>query len=388
MPWCPQCRDEYREGSTHCPKCGLPLTDQAPPPLITPWRERLPPPLRSALDHCVPAFLDRRVRAAAYGSQGWRLLRRRRVLLALPLVVAVFNAVEFGTGAYVASRYTRAGRELMAQSPEPLDARTRESRLRSRDLFPMWEAVNRLAYPVPDPLLKGASEVVLLAAAGSSPSGEISLFLSWMLLLLLSLPLEAIVLAGYYGVLWRAVTEEVVPWPSFWIYARRYALRFYLFGVLLSAVTAGPVTILVRLPAEFAIYRALSFAGWVATFALALTLVAVVADDAPLRRALRSGAAVLLRDLPVALSLLATWLVALALTALLSWLAGPALVAVLAPADPATLQLCMVPLEAVRNALLALVGTWLLIVSFLWYSDRRPAPREDPSPAAQCADGG
>jgi hypothetical protein len=388
MPWCPQCRDEYREGITHCPKCGLPLTDQAPPPLITPWREYLPPRLRSALDHCVRALVDRCVRAVAYGSEGWRLLRRRRALLVLPLVVAVFNAVEFGTGAYVAGRYTRVGRELMTQSPEPLDARTTEPRLRSRDLFPMREAVNRLAYPIPTPSLTGPAQVVALAAAGPSRSGEIPMFLPWVWLLLISLPLEAIVLAGYYGVLWRAVTEEAVPWPSFWIYARRYGLRFYLFGVLISAATAGPVTILVRLPAAFAIYRALSFAGWVAAFALALTLVAVAADGVPLRRALRSGAGVLLRDLPVALLLLGTWIVALALTALLSWLAGPALVAVLPPADVARLQLYMIPLEAVRNALLALVGTWLLIVSFLWYGDRRPAPREDPSPAAQCADGG
>ncbi len=32
MPWCPKCREEYREGFTTCIDCGAELTDELPPP--------------------------------------------------------------------------------------------------------------------------------------------------------------------------------------------------------------------------------------------------------------------------------------------------------------------------------------------------------------------
>ena len=31
MPWCPQCRDEFREGYTTCAECGVALVDVLPP---------------------------------------------------------------------------------------------------------------------------------------------------------------------------------------------------------------------------------------------------------------------------------------------------------------------------------------------------------------------
>ena len=61
MPWCPQCRTEYRPGFTHCADCGVPLVDELPPEAPS---EELPPDdsLRRPRDpvhllHC-PTTLD------------------------------------------------------------------------------------------------------------------------------------------------------------------------------------------------------------------------------------------------------------------------------------------------------------------------------------------
>jgi hypothetical protein len=380
MPWCPQCGDEYREGVTDCPKCGSPLTDQAPPPQITPWRERLPRPLRRVFD----AF----ARSSGYASEAYRLLRRHRVLLLLPVAAAVFNAVEFGTAAYVGFRYTRAGRELMARWPRPPDTGTTEPGLRLPKLIFIQKAGYHLAYPVPAPYLQGTTQAIGLAATGPDSEPAPLGLLPWALLLGVSLPLQAAVLAGYYGLVAGTAAQEAVARVSFWASLRRYGLRFYAFGLLLLVVTTGSVMTAQWFWPLSGIYYAAEFAGWLVTVALALTLVAVAADDASPWRALRSGAAVLLRDLPVAALFLSAWVIVLALIALIQYVERLALHPSLASVDITVQQLYAIPEKAVLNSLLAVVGTWLLIASFLWYSSRRPAPRGGPSPQGRGGTGG
>ncbi len=368
MPWCPQCGAEYREGITRCAKCGVPLTEEAPAAQIVRWRERVPPWLQRIIGDFCNAF--------RYIAEAWRVLRRHPALLLLPLAAAVFNAVEGGTMTYVGFRYTAVGRELAAEYPLDRDVRAAMVRLRPGDV--LGAAVNRFTYPVPAPSLGGTWRMMELAAIQRHSNWAVP-SAAWVLSLLLILPLGALVLAGYYGVVARAVTEEAVSWRPFWGDARRYFVRFYLFGVLLAVLTGGLAMIVLSLRATMAIYPAVTFVGKAITLALALTLVAVVADDRPLRRALPSGAAVVLGCLPVSVFLFALWLVVLASRVLLGHLLG---LAPLPPVDFATLQLYQIPQSAVLDGLVAIVGTWLLIASFVWYRDRRPAVRPCPEPPA------
>ena len=374
MPWCPQCGAEYREGITRCPKCGVALREEAPAPEVRPWRERLPSRLRWIVDDFA--------RAPGYAAEAWRVLRRHPVLLVLPLAVAVFNAAERGTMTYVAFRDTAAGREIMARVPTGFDARATEVRLRSRDLFPLWTAVDRCAYPVPAVSPQGTLQLVGMVATREARNSIV--LVAWVMNLLVVLPLAALVLSGYYGVVGNAVAEGAVSWRSFWGYVRRYFVRFYLFGVLLAVATGGLVEIALTRSATTGLYAAVTLVAEVITFALALTLVAVVAGEAALPRALRSGAAVVARSLPVAVFLLAMWVVALAFAAVLHYLIGLVLKASLPPVDIIALQPYLIPGNAVVDGLLAAIGAWLLIASFLWYRNRTATASLAPPSVGRC----
>ncbi len=363
MPWCPECGAEYREGIARCEKCDAALTEEAPVIETTPWRERVPVPLRRILSDLA--------RALGYAAEAWRVLRRHPGLLALPVALAVFNAVERGTMSYVTYRYTSAGKEMVERwgpfvEGYPRGA-ARRMPLRSTDFFPIRKAVGHIAIPVTAASLTGTVQMVTLVSTWHSP--EQLFYVAWALSLL-ALPLAAFSLAGYYGVVGKTVAEDVVFWPGFWRYARRYVLRFSLFGVLLIVI-GGEWMPLIPLGARGGVYRAFTYIVPVITLAFGLTLVALVADDVALRKALKSGAMVVLRDLPIALCLLAAWVVVLGFTFLLGYLARITVEAPLLSLDLVKQQLYTIPEVAITEALLAAVGTWFLIVTFLWYRDRK-----------------
>ena len=80
MPWCPECGAEYREGMETCAKCRVAL-EASPPPA----RED---PTRAALVRLLRAARPSVVEALSYAAGGWRVLRRHRALLLVPLLTA------------------------------------------------------------------------------------------------------------------------------------------------------------------------------------------------------------------------------------------------------------------------------------------------------------
>jgi hypothetical protein len=357
MAWCPQCGAEYREGIAQCAKCRVALSDQAPAPVITPWRDQIPPPLR----RIAKAF----ARPFGYASEAWRLLRRHPALLVLPLAVAVFNAVERQVPWYVASRHGVAVEAFLGEhsnSASETDAFVPP--LTVRDLVPLEKAVRAFAHPVPALSLQtGLLVMALDQAAGQA--GQISPYFVVLLQLLIVLPLSALLMSGYYGVIGGGVAGDATLWRRFWTYLRRCFLRFWLFAALLALFANALLPTTPRMFDWVWVLWTWACLTLIVEFVTALTLVAIVVDDAALLPALRSGVRVVVRDLPVALLLLAGWVVVLALFAVLRHWAGVTVAG--------SLHLYSTLQVAIMNALLAAVGAWFLIISFVWYRDRRPA---------------
>ena len=358
MAWCPQCGAEYRDGIAECAKCRVALSDQAPAPVVALWRDQIPPPLR----RIASAF----ARPFGYASEAWRLLRRHPALLVLPLVLAVFNAVESQVPWYAASRHGVAVEAFLGErSNSASETAAFVPPLTRKDLFPLKKAVFGFSHPVAGLSLQGTLRTVVSDYALDAPYG-VMLVVTWLATLLVALPLAALVLAGYYGIVGLAVTEGVAPWPRFWTYLRRYFLRFLLFAALLALFVNALLPIAPRVFGSDRVLWTWACLTLIVEFVTALTLVAIVVDDAGLLAALRSGVRVVVRDLPVALLFLAGWVVALALFAVLRHWAGVTVAG--------SLHLYSTLQVAIMNALLAAVGTWFLIISFVWYRDRRPVP--------------
>jgi hypothetical protein len=358
MAWCPQCGAEYREGIAQCAKCRVALSDQAPARVVSPWRDHVPPPLRQI----AKAF----ARPLGYASEAWRLLRLHPALLVLPLALAVANAVESQVPWYAASRHGLAVGAFLGEHPNSeSETNAFVPPLTRGDLFPIKRAVFGFSHPVAGLSLQGTLRTVVSSYAWDTPYGAM-LVVTWLATLLVALPLAALVLAGYYGIVGLAVTEGVAPWPRFWTCLRRYFLRFWLFAALLALFVNALLPIAPRMFGSAWVLWTWACLTLIVEFVTALTLVAIVVDDAGLLAALRSGVRVVVRDLPVALLLLAGWVVVLALFAVLRHWAGVTVAG--------SLHLYSTLQVATMNALLAAVGAWFLIVSFVWYRDRRPVP--------------
>ena len=115
MPYCPQCGAEYTAGITTCRECGVPL-------VAGPLDRVRARPFHLAAFLRVP--LSQFARGLGYAAQAAHLLWRTPALLALPLLVVLFNNGESMLGSYLADTATAAGRAHQAaarqRTPWPL----------------------------------------------------------------------------------------------------------------------------------------------------------------------------------------------------------------------------------------------------------------------------
>jgi len=348
-----------------------------------------PPPLTR-----VTPLLNR-VRAFTYIAEAYRLLRRRPALLLLPIAVAVFNAVESGVGSYLMLTRTAFGREAGKYPGLDRTAKADGVALLRAELAPgalayksAIQASLTFASPIPNPQLTGTQSFARAATAPLSSLFGIILFLA-------VLPLTAFVFSGYYGSLLEAAAScPQAPLP-FRGYVRRWFVRFLWYEAVVYAIVAIAVAIhLIALSADPENSRVVlySLTPWVPRVfwvVLALTPVAIAADDAPFAAALRRSLRTVVRDRPTTLALLAMLAVACAIP----WILRGALAAALSglpeyPSTP-TSALASTGVNAVYHAALALLGVWLCLAQFLWYRDANPIPvvvpdgDEDSSPAVE-----
>lgn len=304
MPWCPQCGSEYREGFRQCPSCGAGLVVEMPlAPRRTPvrrWRPRL---RLIGLRH----QLERSLRC---GREGIGVLRRCPTLLALPLLLVIFNATAWGVGGYLFRYHTRVGRKEAAEFRRDI-ARSEIAPVRvvrAHELRPtaiaqrgLMDALDSFASPISGPRLDSAVELALTASVPEASLTSLyraaGRLLPYLWQVLLVLPFSVLILAGFYGVLAGAVSGRGCGWGVFWHCAKRFYARFLLYSVLAYAIFSSidgllrllawhPPIVYWAIVLIHGLYRTVTP---VLAVPIALTLVAVVSDQAPLLLGLRRG---------------------------------------------------------------------------------------------------
>jgi hypothetical protein len=119
---------------------------------------------------------------------------------------------------------------------------------------------------------------------------------------LLSCVVQVLVMGGYMGVASRAAGWEVTPWPRSLRYGRRVFWRLVALGILaegMKTIAIAPAAVPGALPWAYAAYLLL-----LPPFFMNLAAFAVVANDAPLRGALRTSIAAIRKHLVTALILI------------------------------------------------------------------------------------
>jgi len=382
MPWCPQCRAEYRAGVTTCAVCGVALVEERPP------AERRATALARALARIVADAAA----ALRYALSALRLLRRNPSLLLLPLAFAAFNVVETQTGRYLTYRYTAWGRRYMRDlQGSRVHRAVPISWGRVGPAIRWREDVQRFALPVPAVALSGTAQFLLATTRYTARQTYLRREVALDLLVGLALAaLSALLLAGYYGVAAGTVGTGTASWGSFGQDMRRHWFRFFLLEVILIALMGGFSYLVFALPyVPVLISAANRWREWVApiiAFSLALPLYAVAVDDVSVKEALR-------RSVIITATGIATGLVLLAALALLQY-------AVLAPLSAAAesfaayhrlrdlvaLQLANIPWALAEKLWQFFLGVILCLAMFYWYGEASkrfhveavPVPAEGP----------
>jgi len=378
MPWCPQCRAEYRAGVTTCAVCGVALVEERPP------AERR----ATALPRALARIVADAAAALRYGLSALRLLRRNPSLLLLPLAFAAFNVVESEAGLYMRYRYTAWGQRLV-----------RDQRVRALEgARPVvwgrlgaglrWRVdVQRFAHPVPAVQLSGTLGFLVSARAPAGSDGQWNPRQRVMLPLLAGPALAALIallLAGYYGVAAGAVGAGAASWRRFGPQMKRDWFRFFLLGLISIALIAGPFYLVAALPTVLFLSAASNWWwAWVVpiiTFLLALPLYAVAADDISVREAIRRSVIITATGLVTGLMLLAAF--ALAEAAVLAPLSAAAdhFVGHGKLTDFASLQLAYIPWQLVEHLWQAFLGVILCLAMFYWYGEASKRFRVEAAP--------
>ena len=115
MSWCPSCGYEYRSQVTVCPKCQVPLTDEAPPP----------PPSSveqieaNAADYTRPmqARIQPGLELARNASRSF--FRAKRLLLVVLLLATLYYAVGIARERTTLASYQQQGQQLPTPEPSP-----------------------------------------------------------------------------------------------------------------------------------------------------------------------------------------------------------------------------------------------------------------------------
>lgn len=379
MPWCPQCRAEYRAGVTTCAVCAVALVEERPP------AERR----ATALPRALARIVADAGAALRYGMSALRLLRRNPSLLILPLAFTAFNAVERGAGSYITLRHTAWGRGLVRELQEvrQVPAAVPISWGRPGPGLRWREDVQSFAHPVPAAQLYGAAQVLDAATRPAGTHVESSLKRGIAIDFVASLAftaLSALLLAGYYGVAAGTVATGTAPWGRFGPQMRRHWVRFFLVGLVLMAVIGGPFYLVAVRPfAPFLVAASNWWYAWITpivSFFLALALYAVAADDVSVREAIR-------RSVIITATGLVTGVMLLAALALLEYaFLGPLSAAAEAfaahhePTDLAALPLAGIPWELARHLWQAFLGVILCLAMFYWYGEASKRFRAEAAP--------
>ncbi len=368
MPWCPQCGTEYREGYAQCPECGVALQAEVP---------NLPRLKRKVL----PRFLERpwgdALRAWGYGVAAARVLRRYPALLLIPLAVSLLDVSERKVGNSFALRVMptkeRAFIERMNSEEE---RRGFHERLvaTARHAFNVRRTIVAMASPLPELPLSGTTYVLTELVVRQTPTeptgringiGERAVFWVAFLLpqLLISIPVMSATTGGIYALARTASRKEPLSSALFWTGIRAYFCRFYAFNtVLLGAMVASPIVIFAQgFTLTSTMYRVWAWVVDSAILLIALIPVAIVVDNHRIWPALRISVKYVIRTIGIAAVLFF----------MLTIIRGvPILVVGLFPLwRTVGLSALALPRELALGVFGVLVGTWFLLVTFLWYRD-------------------
>ncbi|GAG09805.1 unnamed protein product, partial [marine sediment metagenome] len=185
---------------------------------------------------------------------------------------------------------------------------------------------------------------------------------------LLGLAVSGLVLGGFYGTARRAVERDAFTWSDFGRDGRRYWLRFFLFGVIVTALAfwPRPVTSAWYAPGpDFRPVPGLAIVG----FFLALTWCAIVTEDIGLWHALQRSVVTVGRCAATGLCLLL--LLTLARFLLLLPVEVGDTVLVLAYDSYRFTPLMYLPAIILRSTLLAVLSVWFSLTALHWYGDAR-----------------
>ena len=341
-------------------------------------------------------------RAWGYGVEAARVLRRHPTLLLVPLALVAVDTSETAVGRYVSLTWTtRQPGSTLHLWPRTNEEPTWQSwhvpfAIAARRSFGPG-AVGLFETPVRAVSLKGMqralTSAVISGSNGESGDRTQAVFVLYLALALLSWPLAAVIRSGYYPLAGGCAWGDGFSWQRFGAGARRFFLRFLAFGGLVTAVVAltGAPFLLWPSVALHPIWSKVIVWGQAvivnaAFVILGLTLVSVVADDRRLFAGMGASARTVIGDVGVTIAALA------ALFALGGCLVYPLhllrvlivdVYSIVAFAESTALSLGIGMIEA-------FVGTWFLLVSFLWYRDVNAQWAEQsfdtsPAPAVESA---
>ncbi len=383
MPFCPKCGAEYVEGITRCAQCQVLLVAEG-------VEMEKAEPVRRELPRWQQALAAQVTAALRYAVGAWGLLRRHRSLLWLPVLMALFNAVESGVGQYLALAHTDYGRRMVEQletsplfpeaPPLPWATRLRfTAETAAHDSF--WRAAAGVASIEPRPELSGLSRLMAAAVTpadwqgrsfpGASP-------LAAVVVALLNLLLAAIVTAGFCAVVARAINDGAVHWSGFRPGVWKYLTRALLYHLLIVLLALPPlVSFATRSMGAAYLVHSLSqtWSLWIEPLlwlTIAFVPVAIVVSDVRVGVALRRSAATIWRRLPITvvlllITLVLCWVVTFSFR-LISGLIRGAGGSHVTPAD----SLSLIPLRMGEQALFAVIATWAVLALFLWYREAYP----------------
>ncbi len=383
MPWCPVCGAEYREGMETCAKCEAALQDGPPPPSEDSFEAA-----RAIAVRLLRAAQRPILEALSHAAGGWRVLRRHRALLVVPLLLALVKGGEkmawwaaYGR-LFPETRQTATSNDLELRDIVNLLPWS----LRLRLLHPQVAlAAEQVAVPVPWLDYQGTASSIEIGAQRPARPGEDAparVPANWPLrfgLYLFGLAVSSFILGGFFGAARSAVERDAVAWLDFGRDGRRYWLRLFLLLAIVTALYRAPSLMIVERwssPESTILARLHFFAITIVSFFLALTWCAIVSDDVGLGRALRRSVVTVGRWAAVGVCLL----LLLSLVRLLLLLPVEVAEALLLMKYGAYqyMPLLHLPATMLRPIVAALVGTWFCLTALHWYRAARAKTEAGP----------
>jgi hypothetical protein len=212
---------------------------------------------------------------------------------------------------------------------------------------------------------------------------EHSALVHLVMLLLLGVPLTAAISAGYYHLVKGCVEGALFSWGRLGLGVRLWFVRFFAFSILVGLPPLAVATAFSVVPRGREItpivWRLMELGpfvwNWVmlvALVSLGLTLVAVVADDRRLASAVGASIRTVAADIGI------TMILVLSLYVLLGLLTFPLnLLGTLIWGRYSTFAMMNSAALSLGTAVIgAIIGTWFLLVQFLWYRDASAAFRQ------------